>query len=46
MNFIAYILYMIFVFLIFRFINWGYEKIKKLFKKKKDVKKNDINRSI
>lgn len=38
MNFIAYILYMIFVFLIFRFINWGYEKVKKLLKKK-DVKK-------
>lgn len=34
MNFIAYILYMIFVFLVFRFINWGYEKVKKLFKKK------------
>lgn len=46
MNFIAYILYMIFVFLIFRFINWGYEKVKKLFKKEKDVKKNDINGSI
>lgn len=34
MNFIAYILYMIFVFLVFRVINWGYEKVKKLFKKK------------
>lgn len=45
MNFIAYILYMIFVFLIFRFINWGYEKVKKLFKKK-DVKENDINGNI
>lgn len=38
MNLISYILYMIFVFLVFRVINWGYEKIKKLFKKKKDVK--------
>lgn len=39
MNFIAYILYMIFVFLIFRFINWGYEKIKKFFKKEKGCEK-------
>lgn len=46
MNIIAYFIYLVFIFLIMRFINWGYEKVKKLFKKKKDVKKNDINGSI
>lgn len=46
MNIFGYLVYMIFVFLVFRVINWGYEKIKKFFKKKKDVKENDINGSI
>lgn len=46
MNIISYFIYLVFIFLIMRFINWGYEKVKNLFKKKKDVKKNDINGSI
>lgn len=35
MNFLSYFFYLVFMFLVFRFINWGYEKIKKLFKGRK-----------